>query len=301
MWNRRQFIKTAVAAAASLAGGSQFLRGAPPEGGGTYTVRRGDTLSSISQKFGVTVQDLRNRNTLVGDRIDAGQVLVIEAAPPTATVYTVKAGDTLGRIASRHNTTVHALKRENALTSDRIFPGQNLVIPASAGAPAVAGRQYIHNVVTTTRGLRAARRPWQYIVAHHSGINSGNAAIYDRFHRRQMRMPNGLAYHFVIGNGRDSGDGEIEIGERWIQQLQGGHVRTYRVNEVGIGICLVGNFEERHPTSRQVAALKELTHYLKNELLGGRPEFTVHREVDGNRTLCPGKFFPTAQMHRIFS
>jgi hypothetical protein len=42
----------------------------------------------------------------------------------------------------------------------------------------------------------------------YSAIKDGNAASYDRAHRRRG-MENGLAYHFVIGNGVDSGDGEI--------------------------------------------------------------------------------------------
>ena len=43
-------------------------------------------------------------------------------------------------------------------------------------------------------------------------------------------MQNGLAYHFLIGNGIDSGDGEVEIGPRWKRQLLGGHVKNYKIN-----------------------------------------------------------------------
>lgn len=296
MWNRRQFIKTAMVAAASLAGVSRGLYGASD--GVTHIVQKGDTLSSIAQRFGITVADLRWRNGLSGDLINTGQTLIITAAAAPSQTYTVQSGDTLGQIATRHNTTVQAIQGANNLSGDRIFPGQELVIPGGTGP---VSRRYIAEVVQKTQALRVARRPWKFIVAHHSGVNNGNALIYDRFHRRQMRMPNGLAYHFVIGNGIDSGNGEIEIGDRWIRQLQGGHVRTHKVNEVGIGICLVGNFEIRRPTSRQIAALTELIQYLKYDLLGGGGQFMVHREVDGNRTLCPGKNFPTAEMHRQFS
>lgn len=299
MLDRRQFIKTAFAAtAASLASaGGPLLFGAET-GGVTHTVRRGDTLSGIAHQFGITIDDLRARNGLTGDRILIGQTLIIRPASAPAQTYIVQAGDTLGKIATQHNTTVRALQIENKISGDRIFPGQIIVIP-SGSTPAAP--RYIGDVIRVTRGLSARRRQWEYIVAHHSGILNGNAAIYDRFHRRQRRMPNGLAYHFVIGNGRDSGNGEIEIGDRWIQQIQGGHVRTHHVNEVGIGICLVGNFEERRPSAQQIAALTELVHYLKNDLMGGRPQFTVHREVDGNSTLCPGRHFPTAQMRQLFA
>lgn len=300
MLHRRQFMKTAlVVTAAALAGRqSAHLNGSTTSGAETYSVRRGDTLSGIAQQFRMTTSELRSLNGIKGDRILIGQKLIVSPASSSKQTYTVKNGDTLGRIAQQHHTTVLAIRNENGLVGDRIYPGQTLLISGvSVREPST---RYVGQVIRATRALTTPRRPWRYIVAHHSGVHRGNAASYDNFHRRQRRMANGLAYHFVIGNGRDSGDGEIEIGNRWIQQLQGGHVSTHQVNEVGIGICLVGNFEDLAPSSAQIGALTELVLYLKNDLLGGRPQFMVHREVDGNRTLCPGKHFPTSRMHRIF-
>jgi len=111
-------------------------------------------------------------------------------------------------------------------------------------------------------------------------------------------MEHGLAYHFVIGNGRDSTDGKIEIGRRWTQQLHGGHVGTWEYNNHGIGICLVGNFEKTKPTRKQLRSLKALVRFLGNDLLSGRYTFLVHKEI--NATLCPGRHFPTQEMHRLF-
>jgi hypothetical protein len=136
-------------------------------------------------------------------------------------------------------------------------------------------------------------------VAHHSGIAYGNAAIYDRQHR-ERGMENGLAYHFLIGNGIDSEDGEIEIGSRWLKQLKGGHVHREEINEVGIGICMVGNFEETRPTRNQVLAFRELVDYLRSEVVGKKIRFAVHREIDPDRTVCPGRHFPVAKMHRLY-
>ncbi|MBN2712959.1 MAG: hypothetical protein JXR97_11105, partial [Planctomycetes bacterium] len=72
----------------------------------------------------------------------------------------------------------------------------------------------------------ASLRPdWRYIVIHHSSTASGNAAKFDREHRSgEHPMENGMAYHFVIGNGNGSEDGLVEVGERWKKQLPGGHV-----------------------------------------------------------------------------
>lgn len=113
-------------------------------------------------------------------------------------------------------------------------------------------------------------------------------------------MENGLAYHFVIGNGTDSVDGRIEIGSRWTRQIQGGHVRSVRFNEDSIGICLVGNFEETQPTYPQLVAFIELVGFLRREVLPKPPKFFLHREIPGEHTLCPGRGFPAKRMHRLF-
>jgi hypothetical protein len=172
-------------------------------------------------------------------------------------------------------------------------------IDVYAGKRTESSIQFTRNVRKQTEALSVATGRWKWIVGHHSAIKNGNAAIYDREHRRRG-MENGLAYHFVIGNGIDSGDGEIEIGPRWVRQIKGGHVHREEINEVGIGICLVGNFEETIPTSKQLKAFRELVNYLRSDVVGKKVRFAVHREIDPGRTVCPGRYFPVAQMHRLY-
>ena len=170
-------------------------------------------------------------------------------------VYVVKKGDTLSHIALRQGVSIKRLKQYNGLTKDLIFAGQKLKIPTEKG--------FLKDVQAHTSKINLNRSKWKYIIAHHSATPHGNATTYDKVDRRHG-MENGLAYHFVIGNGRDSGNGEVEIGSRWTKQLHGGHVSKWSYNNAGIGICLVGNFEKTNPTGRQMAAFTELVDYLAN-------------------------------------
>lgn len=161
------------------------------------------------------------------------------------------------------------------------------------------GEPCISQVRTVTKRLSVLPHRWEWIVGHHSATRSGNAAIFGREHLRRG-MENGLAYHFVIGNGSRSADGEIEIGRRWYRQIKGGHVHREDINAVGIGICLVGNFQETKPTPRQLISFKALVDYLRDEVVGHGIRFAVHREIDSGRTECPGVHFPTADMHALY-
>lgn len=270
-----------------------------PEGT-VHVVRAGETLSGIAKAYNVTVSDLRLANDLAGDRILVGQRLGIPESEVSFQTHIVQRGESLSLIAGRYGVTVSGLRRANGITGDLIRPGQVLQVPRGAGRGPVT-RDYIEHVIAATQKISVQTSRWERIVGHHSGVERGNAASYDRYHRRERRMENGLAYHFVIGNGKDSGDGEVEIGGRWLKQLQGGHVRNHAVNLSSIGICVVGNFEVRRPSARQMAAFRELVDWLRNDVLAGRSvKFSVHREIDRNHTVCPGRYFPTSALHRRY-
>ncbi|MEM1093696.1 MAG: LysM peptidoglycan-binding domain-containing protein [Bacteroidota bacterium] len=111
----------------------------------TYRVRRGDTLNKIARRYGVSVSDLRNWNSLRSTRINTGQRLSIYAAnPPAASsassttgskvTYRVRRGDTLSEIAKRYGVRVSDLRRWNNLSSSRIRSGQRLTIERSGNA-----------------------------------------------------------------------------------------------------------------------------------------------------------------------
>ncbi len=107
---------------AASSGGSYF----------EYTVRSGDTLWLLAQRYGTTVDAIKNLNGLSGSNLSIGQVLKIPSAgtaPAPYFEYTVRSGDTLWTLAQRYGTTVDAIKRLNGLTGNNLSIGQVLRIP----------------------------------------------------------------------------------------------------------------------------------------------------------------------------
>jgi N-acetylmuramoyl-L-alanine amidase len=145
---------------------------------------------------------------------------------------------------------------------------------------------------------------WQFIVVHNSGTRQGNASVFDYYHRHVRRMQNGLAYHFVIGNGTSTGNGQIEVGDRWRRQINGGHVHSDYLNNIALGICLVGDFNRDQPTRAQLDSCEELIRYLRQRCgkVGDHyPIVKPHREVNPPRwaTDCPGDVFPYSWFRRF--
>jgi N-acetyl-anhydromuramyl-L-alanine amidase AmpD len=140
--------------------------------------------------------------------------------------------------------------------------------------------------------------PWKYVVIHHSSTKSGNARIFDEYHREEMKMKDGLAYHYVIGNGTKSGNGAVEVGERWFKKIPGLHCFDANMNAQSIGICLVGDFEKDKPTVAQMSALVDLLKRLQRDYQIPLGNIVGHSDVDKGRTDCPGKLFPWDEMRR---
>ncbi len=133
-------------------------------------------------------------------------------------------------------------------------------------------------------------RPWKYIVIHHSASDSGNATSIGKYHKEERGWVNGLGYDFLIGNGNGSRDGQIEVGSRWNRQIDGAHAGNPEYNKYGIGICLVGNFDNDYPTNQQISSLLYLINYLQKRCNIHKDNVIMHKTF--RKTVCPGKRFP---------
>ncbi len=180
-------------------------------------------------------------------------------------------------------------------------PQPRLTRPRSTGLPTVRlnARELI-----PPGGIKPGR--WKTVVVHHSGSPNSSPQSMHEYHLRRG-WSRGLGYHFVIGNGVAYPDGKVFVGPRWKRQTNGAHCKSspgryfgaWRgsnyFNTHGIGICLIGNFENSSPTSRQLAALAQLIQFLCAKAGIDRSEIHGHGEVT-QQTACPGKRLNMAQV-----
>lgn len=181
-------------------------------------------------------------------------------------------------------------------SASRSSNGRRTSTPARR-SPRVSLREAVRPFVDNPDDLfqpPKADRPWQYVVLHHSASPKGGYDQIDRDHRKLLGWE-GCGYHFVIGNGTDTPDGQIEVAERWTNQRNGVHCRngkTPEVNEYGIGICLVGNFDDAPPTPKQIASARALVAYLGSQYNIPANHIDTHADLANGPTACPGKHFP---------
>ncbi len=132
----------------------------------TYTVKPGDTLSSIGKKFGVTVDTIRYANNLTNiGYLKTGQKL--EIPPVNGVVYKVKSGDTIARIAKKFKISEQAIADFNYLAKPfTLKEGQELILP-DANIPSPI-RTYV--AIKSPTGVPSSIPP--------SGVYSGSAYTY---------------------------------------------------------------------------------------------------------------------------
>lgn len=155
--------------------------------------------------------------------------------------------------------------------------------------------------------LRPARdvalRPWRWIVIHHSATPGGTAAGIDHEHR-DIRGWEGIGYHLLIGNGRGTPEGRIEATFRWRGQEQGAHAgpapAQQPYNELGIGLCVIGDYRSSAPSPLVERRLVELCALLIQHCPTLTPEAIIgHGDVPGKNTECPGAEMDLVRIRRL--
>jgi predicted CoA-binding protein len=224
-------------------------------------------------------------------------IAVPVSAAPVEETHTVRRGDTLCGIARKNEISVARLAERNGISRNGyVYTGQRLVIPANSTnqtARTLPGMALPSSVQRAIDKADVKPGRWKYIVIHHSGVDTGTVKAMDRYHREVRHMENGLAYHFVIGNGDGMDDGEIAAGSRWTRQLDGGHLISESQNKVSLDICLVGNFDKHKPTAKQLQRLTALVQALLTRCKLSPNAVRTYQQINVVPTRCPGRHFPT--------
>lgn len=178
---------------------------APPTSGGSYVVRRGDTLGRIARWYGVSVTSLQRWNGLGGStRIYPGQRLRIsasddgDASAPVVRAdgakYRVRSGDNAWIIARRHGVDLNDLLRANGLhRHSTLRPGQPLVIPGVSNAvpPRTAGSSIASGSAEGSSGstyrVRSGDNPWS--IAQRHGVELADLLRANGLSRRSVLRP----------------------------------------------------------------------------------------------------------------
>mgnify|MGYP002623756816 CR=1 FL=1 len=141
-----------------------------------YTVVSGDSLYKIAQKYNTSVDEIRKLNYLTNNNLYIGQVLRIpetytkeeDMMLPNFINYTVKAGDNLYSIAKNNDISVDTLKRDNSLSSNILYIGQNLKIRVNNSTvfEECFGEDYIEDAPSNTINYTVKKGDSLYKIAN---------------------------------------------------------------------------------------------------------------------------------------
>ncbi|AMY05537.1 LysM peptidoglycan-binding domain-containing protein [Staphylococcus condimenti] len=114
-----------------------------------HTVQSGESLWSIADQYGVSVDSIKQDNNLSNNMVFPGQVITVNGSSQQSSesnstsnttsgqggaTHTVQAGESLGIIAAQYGTSAEAIMQANGLNGNLIHPGQSLTIPGASGS-----------------------------------------------------------------------------------------------------------------------------------------------------------------------
>ena len=243
-------------------------------------------IMSITSCARPPIRHTRTLHTIEPYSIIPEKVITTPEALRSDVYHEVAPSETVWRIGKMYDVEMgDIVKANNLKDATKLEKGQKLLVPNAAPLRAVIP-------------LYPSKK-WKYIVIHHSATDVGKALSFDYVHTKKRHWKS-LGYHFVIDNGTSGKkDGQIEVSPRWVHQENGAHCKADDMNYIGIGICLVGNFNEDRVTKKQIDSLAYLVNALRNYYNIPISHILGHGQVNGARTDCPGKKFPWSEFNRL--
>ncbi|MEB8125868.1 LysM peptidoglycan-binding domain-containing protein [Staphylococcus succinus] len=139
-------------AVTAASGAAAFIANHEADASTQHTVKSGESLWTISQQYGVSVEEIKQNNNINNNIVFPGQVIEIGGSASQegsssnttsqssgGTTHTVKSGESLNIIANNYGVTVDELVSANNLNGYIIQPNQTLTIPGTTGAGGSGG------------------------------------------------------------------------------------------------------------------------------------------------------------------
>ncbi len=120
-----------------------------------HRVQSGETLWKISQKYNVSVNNIKNLNNLKNDNIFVGQNLLIkktkssQTTTTTSVTHTVKKGETLWKIANQYKVSTNQIMSLNKMSNSTIYVGQKLIIKQTTNVNSSSNNSTVTTTTTT--------------------------------------------------------------------------------------------------------------------------------------------------------
>lgn len=151
---------------------------------------------------------------------------------------------------------------------------------------ATGGVRGVDAVFGTREDIRPGR--WGSIVVVHSGSPAGSPASVEEQHRAVGY--DGMGFHFLVGNGTGMSEGQIHVGYRWMDQVDGADLAGIASSRGVIEVCLVGDGDRRPFSDEQIHRAAQLVAALADRL--EIPSSEIHLHSDLAQTSSPGRYFP---------
>ncbi|MBA3845690.1 MAG: N-acetylmuramoyl-L-alanine amidase [Planctomycetes bacterium] len=227
-----------------------------PAHGHYHTVAPGETLASIARDHGIPLDHVIDANGLTRADVRAGERLWLPGAK-------------LARSPAPREREVE----EAEAPDDEVVRGGYVLVPRSAW---------------TKQPVKGNNRPMGKVTrltVHHTDEHGGMVGLPDievirrieNYHRGPEKRWAAIGYHYLIGK-----DGRVYEGRP--TKYQGAHVSG--ANENNVGISVIGDFQRKLPSARQLAALQSFLNDTRDRFKVGRSRVYGHRDL--NRSICPG-------------
>jgi hypothetical protein len=176
-----------------------------------------------------------------------------------------------------------------------VLTGTSVLLLALAPSPLQPSAWNVLAAVDDPRSLEAIFKTqnriqpgrWKYIYIHQSKTAGGNAMNFSK-------PSDGWGDHFLIGNGDGCGDGEIQAGQRWNQQMSAlPPAGAGSIHPACVSICVVGDLDRMKPTAMQMKRLTQLVNALQDRL---RVPPAGVLMIESDSTVGMGKYFPAAEV-----